>query len=116
MYLILPKQQTSKQLLPDTTKLTQISPAFTGGPSYLMVPEMSTKKEAAQKLLDYVLTPEAQTIVVNKMYGYPGIKWDLMSKELQDKFASVSASYRQFNGGDLQQEIYKRWQTDVAGQ
>jgi len=109
-------EQTSKQLLPDTTKLTQISPAFTGGPSYLMVPEMSTKKEAAQKLLDYVLTPEAQTIVVNKMYGYPGIKWDLMSKELQDKFASVSASYRQFNGGDLQQEIYKRWQTDVAGQ
>lgn len=109
-------EQINKQLLPDTTKLTQISPAFTGGPSYLMVPELSSKKEAAQKLLDYILTPEAQTIVVNKMYGYPGIKWDLMSKELQDKFASVSASYRQFNGGDLQQEIYKRWQTDVAGQ
>lgn len=109
-------EQINKQLLPDTIKLTQIDPAFTGGPSYLMMPELSSKKEAAQKLLDYVLTPEAQTIVVNKMYGYPGIKWDLMPKELQDQFASVSAGYRQFNSGDLQQEIYKRWQSEVAGQ
>ncbi len=109
-------EQLNKQLLPSTVKLAQINPPFTGGPSYLMMPEMSAKKEAAEKLLNYVLTPEAQTIVVNKMYGYPGIKWDLMPKDLQSKFASVSGGYRQFNSGDLQKEINQRWQSDVAGQ
>ncbi|MDP4098136.1 extracellular solute-binding protein [Paenibacillus sp. P96] len=107
-------EQLNKGLLPDTVKLAQIDPAFTGGPSYLMVPALSTKKEAVQKLLDYVLSPEAQTNVINKMYGYPGIKWDLMPAELQKEFESVSGGYRSFNSGDLQQEIYKRWQSEVA--
>ncbi|WP_322904074.1 extracellular solute-binding protein [Paenibacillus sp. SGZ-1009] len=109
-------EQLNKQLLPSTVKLTQINPPFTGGSSYLMIPAMSAKKEAAEKLLNYVLTPEAQTIIVNKMYGYPGIKWSLMPKDLQSKFASVSGGYRQFNSGDLQKEINQRWQSEVAGQ
>ncbi len=109
-------EQLNKQLLPATVKLTQINPPFTGGSSYLMIPAMSAKKEAAEKLLNYVLTPEAQTIIVNKMYGYPGIKWSLMPKDLQSKFASVSGGYRQFNSGDLQKEINQRWQSEVAGQ
>lgn len=108
-------EQLNKGTLPDTVKLAQIEPAFTGGPSYLMVPALSTKKEAVQKLLDYVLSPEAQTTVINKIYGYPGIKWDLMPAELQKQFESVSGGYRSFNSGDLQQEIYKRWQSEVAG-
>ncbi|AET58223.1 extracellular solute-binding protein [Paenibacillus terrae] len=108
-------EQLAKGLLPDTVKLTQIDPAFTGGPSYLMVPSLSSKKEATQEFLNYVLTPEAQTVVINKMYGYPGIKWNLMPSELQEKFNSVSSGYRSFNSGELQQEIYKRWQSEVAG-
>lgn len=108
-------EQLAKGLLPDTVKLTQIDPAFTGGPSYLMVPSLSSKKEATQEFLNYILTPEAQTVVINKMYGYPGIKWNLMPTELQEKFNSVSSGYRSFNSGELQQEIYKRWQSEVAG-
>ncbi|MEC0181371.1 extracellular solute-binding protein [Paenibacillus peoriae] len=108
-------EQMAKGLLPDTIKLTQIDPAFTGGPSYLMVPSLSSKKEATQEFLNYVLTPEAQKVVINKMYGYPGIKWSLMPSELQQKFNSVSSGYRSFNSGELQQEIYKRWQSEVAG-
>jgi putative spermidine/putrescine transport system substrate-binding protein len=108
-------EQLAKGLLPDTIKLTQIDPAFTGGPSYLMVPSLSSKKEATQEFLNYVLTLEAQKVVINKMYGYPGIKWSLMPSELQQKFNSVSSGYRSFNSGELQQEIYKRWQSEVAG-
>lgn len=108
-------EQINKGTLPNTIKLTQIKPAFTGGPSYLMVPALSTKKEAVEKLIDYVLTPEAQTIVINKIYGYPGIKWNLMPAKLQKEFESVSGGYRSFNSGSLQQEINKRWQSEVAG-
>ncbi|MDF2959590.1 MAG: transporter substrate-binding protein [Paenibacillus sp.] len=109
-------EQISKKLLPDTTKLTQIDPSFTGGPTYLMVPKLSEHTDSVNTFLDYVLTPEAQSVIVNKMYGYPGIKWSEMPQDLKDKFKDVAGGYRTFSLGDLGKEIQKRWQRDVAGQ
>ncbi|MFD0681514.1 MULTISPECIES: extracellular solute-binding protein [unclassified Paenibacillus] len=109
-------EQASKKLLPDTTKLVQIDPSFTGGPTYLMVPKLSEHPDSVATFLDYVLTPEAQSVIVNKMYGYPGIKWTEMPQELKDKFKDVAGGYRTFSIGDLGKEIQKRWQRDVAGQ
>jgi putative spermidine/putrescine transport system substrate-binding protein len=108
-------EQISKKMLPDTTKLTQIDPAFTGGPAYVAIPAMSEKKEAAEKFIDFALTPDAQTTIVNTMYGYPGIKWSEMPADLQKKFESVSKGYRVFTIGTLGDEINKRWQREVAG-
>ncbi|MDF2958894.1 MAG: transporter substrate-binding protein [Paenibacillus sp.] len=109
-------EQLDKKLLPETVKLTQIDPPFTGGPTLLMVPAMSEKKAAVQKFLDFSLSQEAQVVIVNKMFGYPGIKWSEMPGDYQKKFESVAKAYRQFQGGDLGTEINKRWQRDVAGQ
>ncbi|OXM87620.1 extracellular solute-binding protein [Paenibacillus rigui] len=109
-------EQLNKKLLPDTVKMTQIDPAFTGGPTYLMVPKLSEHSESINKFLDFVLSPEAQTVIVNKMFGYPGIKWSEMPQELRDKFKDVAGGYRQFNLGDLGKEIQKRWQREVAGE
>jgi putative spermidine/putrescine transport system substrate-binding protein len=109
-------EQIGKKLLPDTTKLTQITPAFTGGPTYLMMPKLSEHRESVSKFLDFVLSPEAQSVIVNKMNGYPGIKWSEMPKDLRDKFKDVAGGYRTFNLGDLGVEIQKRWQREVAGQ
>ncbi|WP_199624605.1 extracellular solute-binding protein [Paenibacillus alkalitolerans] len=109
-------EQINKKLLPETTKLTQIEPAFTGGPTLLMIPEMSAKKEATYQFLDFVLSQEAQVVIVNNMFGYPGIKWSEMPGDLQKKFESVAKGYRQFQGGELGSEINKRWQEEVAAQ
>ncbi|ASA22479.1 extracellular solute-binding protein [Paenibacillus donghaensis] len=109
-------EQLNKGLLPENIKLTQIEPAFTGGPAMVAIPAMSVKKEAAQKFIDYVLSQEAQETIVNVMFGYPGIKWSEMPAELQTKFESVAKGYRQFQGGELGNEITQRWQAEVATQ
>lgn len=109
-------EQINKKLLPETTKLAQIEPAFTGGPGLLTVPSMSKHKEAAYDFIDFVLSPEAQAEVVNEIYGFPGIEWSHMPSELQEKFKGVSVSYRSFNLGELESEAMKRWQREVAGQ
>lgn len=109
-------EQINKKLLPATTKLTQIEPAFTGGPGLLTVPNMSKHKEAAYDFINFVLSPEAQAEVVNKIYGFPGIEWSHMPSELQEKFKGVSVNYRSFNLGELESEAMKRWQREVAGQ
>jgi len=109
-------QQLNEGLLPDTVKMQQITPGFNGGPTYLMVNQESDKKEAIYTFIDFVLSPEAQAVVVDKMNGFPGIELSNMSQEMQDKFAGVSEGFRTFNIGDLGTEINKRWQSDVAAQ
>jgi putative spermidine/putrescine transport system substrate-binding protein len=105
-----------KKLLPDTIKMTQIEPSFTGGPTYLMAPKLSEHGDSVATFLNFVLTPEAQKVIVEKMFGYPGIKWEEMPQELKTKFKDVAGGYRTFSLGDLGKEIQKRWQKDVAGQ
>ncbi|MFC0272265.1 extracellular solute-binding protein [Metabacillus herbersteinensis] len=111
-------EQMNAKLLPETTQLKQIQPAFTGGPAYLMAVDNGNeaRKEASETFLNYVLTQEVQELVIEKMYGYPGIKWELLSEEDQKKFESVSDGYRIFNGGDLSGELTKVWQKEVATQ
>ncbi|MCZ8516637.1 extracellular solute-binding protein [Paenibacillus filicis] len=108
--------QTSKGQLPKSTKMVQLTPGFNGGPAYLMVNQLSTKKEAIYKFLNYVLTPEAQSVVVNSLHGFPGIQVSNMPQDVQDAFKSSASGFRAFNIGDLSKDIYKRWQTEVAAQ
>lgn len=109
-------QQLNEGLLPDTVKMQQITPGFNGGPTYLMVNKESDKKEAINQFLDFVLSPEAQAVVVDKMNGFPGIELDKMPQDTQDKFNGVADGFRTFNIGDLSTEINKRWQNEVAAQ
>ncbi|WP_228409498.1 extracellular solute-binding protein [Radiobacillus deserti] len=111
-------EQINKGLLPDTIKLKQIEPAFTGGPAYLMSVDngVDDRKKAAEAFLNFVLTVDVQEVVIDQMYGYPGIKWDLLSDEDQEKFKDVSGGYRIFNGGELGSKLTEEWQKEVATQ
>ncbi|QGQ94742.1 extracellular solute-binding protein [Paenibacillus psychroresistens] len=106
----------SKGTLPASTKLKQLDPGMNGGPTYLMVPKLSEKKEAVYKFLDFVLTPEAQTVIINEMHGFPGIELSNMPQEIQDQFTGVSGGFRSFDIGDLDKDMLKRWQSEVAAQ
>lgn len=109
-------QQINEGLLPDTVKMQQITPGFNGGPTYLMVNSESDKKEAIHQFLNFVLSPEAQEVIVEKMNGFPGIELSNMPQEMQDKFKGVAEGFRTFNIGDLNTEMNKRWQAEVAAQ
>ncbi|WP_336785621.1 extracellular solute-binding protein [Paenibacillus sp. MMO-177] len=109
-------EQIGNGQLPATTKIAQITPGFNGGPTYLMVPKLSDKKDAVNEFLNFVLSPEAQSVVVTKMHGFPGIQLSNMPQDIQDSFKGVAEGFRTFNIGDLGNEINKRWQSDVAAQ
>lgn len=107
-------EQIDKGLLPESTELTQIDPPFTGGPAYLMVPKLSQKKDAVYTFIDFVLSPEGQQIIMDKMYGYPAIEWSNFPEETQKQFEDVDKGYRFFQGGELHTELMKRWQNEIA--
>lgn len=102
--------------LPSTIKLIQLTPPFAGGPADMGVVKNSPNKQAAYAFLNWLLTPQAQTIVVNKMNGYPGVEWKYVPKSVQQKFSAIAKSYAtgwsSFYGADLDQA----WQSTVAAQ
>jgi putative spermidine/putrescine transport system substrate-binding protein len=106
----------TKGTLPASIKLKQLNPGMNGGPTYLMVPKLSEKKEAVYKFLDFVLTPEVQSIIVQDMHGFPGIALINMPQDIQDQFKGVSDGFRSFDVGDLDKDMMKRWQSEVAAQ
>lgn len=108
--------EKAQGLLPESTKMKQLSPGFNGGPTYIMVPKLSEKKEAVYKFLDFVLSSDAQEVIINKMHGFPGIQLTNMSQEIQDSFKGASEGFRSFNIGDLDKDMTKRWQSEVAAQ
>jgi putative spermidine/putrescine transport system substrate-binding protein len=74
-------------------KLTQISnPSFTGGAAYLAVPKTAKHKKVLYKFVNYILSPEAQQMIVNVMSGFPAINIKYMGDAIQQKFEDVSAN------------------------
>lgn len=74
-------------------KLTQISnPSFTGGAAYLGVPKTARHKKVLYRFVNYVLSPEAQQMIVNVMSGFPAIDIKYMGDTIRTKFEDVAAN------------------------
>jgi putative spermidine/putrescine transport system substrate-binding protein len=101
--------------LPATVKLTQIaSPSFTGGAAYLGVLKTARNKVDVYKFVNYVLSPAAQTQIINVMSGFPAIPLSLMPKAIQNKFADVSANSLRPTYSQKQSSDFKaQWQQTV---
>lgn len=102
--------------LPKSIKLIQISnPTFPGGGDYLGVPKDDTRISAADKLINYTLTPEAQAKVADVMSGFPAIDISKLPANLQQKFAGVShPTFRQGYQTNLSNDLNQQWQSNAA--
>jgi putative spermidine/putrescine transport system substrate-binding protein len=101
--------------LPKSVKLTQISnPPFTGGAAYLAVPKTAKNKVDVYKFVNYVLSPAAQTTIINVMSGFPAIPLKYMPKAVQNQFADVEANTLRRNYSSKMQSDFKAaWQQQV---
>jgi len=106
----------AQKLLPDTVKLEQLNPAFSGGASYLGIPTGSQHKDQAYQFLNWVLEPAQQSVIIDKINGYPGVQWQYMPPEVQQKFAEVAKSFDTFNfSSKFSADKNKLWYEKVAG-
>jgi putative spermidine/putrescine transport system substrate-binding protein len=96
-------------------KLTQVSsPSFTGGAAYLAVPKTARHKKVLYKFVNYILSPEAQQMIVNVMAGFPAIDIKYMGKAVQQKFEDVSANTLRPTYSTKQANDFKaQWQQTV---
>jgi putative spermidine/putrescine transport system substrate-binding protein len=96
-------------------KLTQIaSPSFTGGAAYLAVPKTAKHKKVVYSFVNYILSPQAQQMIVDVMSGFPAIDIKYMGDSVKQKFEDVSANtLRPTYSTKMANDLKAQWQQTV---
>ena len=104
--------------LPKTMKFVQLTPPLFGGDSTVTLPggAESTHLQGTVTLLNWLLTADAQTMVINEVSGYPGIDWKYMPEAVRDKFKDVAKPYAPFPNAKYLADIKRLWHEQVVGQ
>lgn len=102
-------------LLPANIKLTQLDPPLSGGAAYLGVAADSVNKATAYDFLNWLLTPEVQAIVVDKMNGYPGVQLKYMPKDVQTKYGDIAGDFSYGFSSKFGSDMNRLWYERVAG-
>jgi putative spermidine/putrescine transport system substrate-binding protein len=102
-------------VLPANIKLAQINPPFYGGSSYLGVVGDSPNQAAAFRFLNWLLSEEAQTVVTEKMNGYPGIKVVFMPDAVRDRFKALAKTFSFGFSSKFGADVNRLWYERVAG-
>ena len=104
--------------MPKDVKVTTISkPSFTGGPAFLGIPNNSPNRNGARVLVNWVLSPAAQNIIVSgAMNGLPVIPQELLSAEVAASISDLDITtlrpaYLSSNASDLR----SAWASEVPG-
>jgi len=105
----------AQKLLPPETKLVQVDPPFAGSAAYLGIPADSKNKEVLYEFLNWLLTPEPQSTIVNQINGYPGLDWKYMPDEVQKKYADIAKAYSFDFSPQFGNDKNKLWYEKVAG-
>lgn len=109
-------QAISLGALPDTIKLVQLEDLpFVGGYAASTIPRNAAHLDGALTLAEFLLTPEIQTSVVQDIGGFPAIRWELLSQDLQQEFTNVvTDEVPVFPGGEWEAAMNDGWYSSVA--
>jgi putative spermidine/putrescine transport system substrate-binding protein len=102
--------------LPANTKLVQLSDLpFPGGYAYGSIPKNAKHLDGSLLLANFVLSEEVQTSVLKEIGGFPAISWDLLPKELKQKYAAViTDNVPEWPGGQFSNLRNDGWYANVA--
>lgn len=107
--------QRAQGAIKDTIKITQIEPALTGSLQTLAIPTFGSNEDGAYAFMDYMLSPEAQQIMVEQMAAIPLIDTAGMDmtgyEDLQDLDVS---NFRIMSIGDLATDFNERWDNEIG--
>jgi putative spermidine/putrescine transport system substrate-binding protein len=107
--------QKSRGLLPASIKLAQIEPALTGTPTSLVIPSMAKTAAVSYKFLNYVVSVEAQDMLVNVMKAIPVIDPKKLPAATLDLLSGLQMkNYRISALGGLGTKLNERWTKDIA--
>lgn len=107
--------QQKQGTMPESIKLVQIDPAFTGNTVCFGVPSIGAQNDAAYAFMDYMLSPEAQNIALESMAAIPVIDFSLLDPELTRTISDLKIEFFRVSAiGDLGTQLNERWDAEIG--
>lgn len=106
--------QTSGKI-PARIRITQVkNPPFTGGASFLGIPQHTPAMPAALAVSQLILSAPVQTRISEQMAGYPVIGLDSMPQKIRDRFRDADpATLRPGYSTDHSKSVNEQWDQKV---
>lgn len=107
--------QRAQGTLKNTIKITQIAPAFTGSLQSLAIPSFGSNEDGAYAFIDYMLTDQAQEIMVQQMAAIPLVDTSNMDMTGYEDVQNMDVNnFRIMSIGDLSIDFNQRWDSEIA--
>ncbi|MDD7306103.1 MAG: extracellular solute-binding protein [Peptoniphilaceae bacterium] len=107
--------QLNQGTLPDSIKMVQIKPSFTGDLVSLGIPKNTKNKDGALAIIDYALSKDAQTILLDEMGAFPVIDANEIDSKNKDLISSFKIEdFRSYDIGNLSQDLAERWDKEIS--
>lgn len=107
--------QMKQGTLPESIKISQITPSFTGSAVVLGIPSIGSNQEGAYAFLNYMLSPEAQNTALSTMAAIPVIDFSLLDQELTGTIKELKIDkFRISSLGDLGKQLYEQWDKEIG--
>lgn len=107
--------QIGQGILPETTKITQIDPAFTGSLMAYAIPQIGSQSEGSYAFMDFMLTEEAQQILLDNMAAIPLIDSSNFESPNAALLEGLDVSnFRRASLGELGGQLNERWDNEIG--
>lgn len=100
--------------VPENIKITTIEPSFTGSVQGVAVPSYSGNKEGGYAFINYLLSPEAQTILVQDMAAIPLVTEGVDLTGAEELMSMDVSNFRTMALGDLVTDLNARWDEEIG--
>lgn len=100
--------------VPEKIKITTIEPSFTGSVQGIAVPSYSGNKEGGFAFINYLLSPEAQTILVQDMAAIPLVTEGVDLTGAEELMSMDVSNFRTQALGDLVTHLNARWDEEIG--
>ena len=100
--------------VPEKIKITTIKPSFTGSVQGIAVPSYRGNKEGGFAFINYLLSPEAQTILVQDMAAIPLVTEGVDLTGAEELMSMDVSNFRTQALGDLVTDLNARWDEEIG--
>lgn len=102
-------------ILPKSTKMVQITPAFTGNLAALAIPKIGGNTDGAYAVMDFMVSEKAQTILLDEMGAFPVVDTKSIKSDNTKMISKFEISkFRTSSIGTLSVDLLKKWDDQIA--
>ena len=101
--------------LPETVKMMQLDQSLSGTDVVLAVTSIGSNAEACYDFINFMISPEAQKICLEKMFAIPVIDPALIDSDKKDQVASLDVSkFAIMSIGGLSKDLNDKWDNEIG--